>query len=90
LKSYHYGSNIFVTFFDLYFIGSVCLDGHLTDLSMASILFAATGLGDGCSAGVYQTNCKKHQQKCFFRKLMESNNNEFQIQEQISGGEKNG
>jgi hypothetical protein len=33
---------------------------------MASILFASTGLGDGCSAGIYQTNCKKHKQKFFF------------------------
>jgi len=40
-----------MTFFDLYFIGSVCLDDNLTDLSMASILFASTGLGDGFSNG---------------------------------------
>jgi len=38
LKSDRYRSNIFVTFFDLYFIGSVCLDDHLTDLSMAGIV----------------------------------------------------
>jgi len=65
LKSDRYRSNIFVTFF-FCFIGSVCLNDHPTDLSMATILFASTGLGDGCSAGVYQTNCKKHQQKFFF------------------------
>jgi len=33
---------------------------------MASTLFASTGFGDGCSAGVYQTNCKKYKQKFFF------------------------
>jgi len=32
----------FVIFFYLYFTGSVCLDDHLTDLSMASILLALT------------------------------------------------
>jgi len=66
LKSYRYSSNIFVTFLLLYFIGYVFFDDHLTDLSMATILFASTRLGDGCSAGGYQTNCKKHQQKFFF------------------------
>jgi hypothetical protein len=53
-------------FFDLYFIGSVCLDDHLTDLSMARFLFAATGLGDGCSAGGYQTNCKNIRKFLFY------------------------
>jgi hypothetical protein len=43
-----------VTFFDLCFIGSVGFDDHLTDLSLASILFASAGFGAGCSAGVYQ------------------------------------
>jgi hypothetical protein len=33
---------------------------------MASTLFASTGFGDGCSAGVTQTNGKKHKQKFFF------------------------
>ena len=66
MKSYRYSSNIFVTFFYLYFIGSVCLDDYLTDLSMASLLFASTGFGDGCSAGGYPTNCKKHKQKFFY------------------------
>jgi hypothetical protein len=32
---------------------------------MANILFASTGLGEGCSVGGYQTNCKKHKQKFF-------------------------
>jgi hypothetical protein len=66
LKNYRYRANIFVIFFYLYFTGSVCLDDHLTDLSMASILLALTGLGDGCSAGGFPTNCKKHQQKILF------------------------
>jgi hypothetical protein len=37
LTGYRYNSNIFVTTFDLCFIGSVGFDGHLTDSSLASI-----------------------------------------------------
>ena len=36
------------------------------DQKMASILFASARFGGGCSAGIYQTNCKKHEQKFFF------------------------
>jgi hypothetical protein len=54
LTSYRYSSNIFVTIFDLSFIGSVGFDDHLTDSSPARILFASHGFGAGCSAGVYQ------------------------------------
>ena len=41
----------FLIFFNLCFIGSVGLDDHLTDSSLASILFASAGLGGGWSAG---------------------------------------
>jgi hypothetical protein len=41
-----------LNFFNLCFIGSVGFDDHLTDSSLASILFASAGFGGGCSAGV--------------------------------------
>jgi hypothetical protein len=43
-----------LNFFNLCFIGSVGFDDHLTDSSLASILFASAGFVGGCSAGVYQ------------------------------------
>ena len=55
-----------MTIFYLCFSESVCLEGHLTDLSMASILSASTGCGNGFSGGIYQINHKKHKQKFFF------------------------
>jgi hypothetical protein len=53
-----------MVFFNLCFIGSVSFDDHLTDSSLASILFAYTsfGGGGGCFAGAYQQIvkiCKK-------------------------------
>jgi len=65
LTGYRYNSNIFVTIFDLCFIGSVGFDGHLTDSSLTSILFASAGLGAGCSAAVYQ-KIGNNKQKFFF------------------------
>jgi hypothetical protein len=54
LTSYRYTSNIFVTIFDLCFIGSVGFDDQLTDSSLARILSASVEIGAGCSTGVYQ------------------------------------
>ena len=46
---------IFKFFFNLYFIGSVGFDDHLTDSSLASILFASASFGGGgCSSSAYQ------------------------------------
>jgi hypothetical protein len=39
------------------------LDDHLTDSSLASILFASANLGGGCSAGVYHQIVKNMQKK---------------------------
>jgi hypothetical protein len=51
LHCYETGKN---KFFYLCFIGSVGFDSHLTDLSVASVLFASASFGGGCSAGAYQ------------------------------------
>jgi hypothetical protein len=56
---------IFKFFFNFCFIGSVGFDDHLTDSSLASILFASTGLGGGCSAGVYHQIVKNMQKKFY-------------------------
>jgi hypothetical protein len=53
----------FLIFFNLCFIGSVGFDDHLTDSSLASILFASASLGGGCSAGVYHQIVKNMQKK---------------------------
>jgi hypothetical protein len=47
------------------FFGSICLDGHLTDLSMAGTFFASTGFGGICCAGAYQQIVIKPKQKLF-------------------------
>ena len=52
-------------FFDLCFIGSVGFDDHLTNSSLASILFASADFGGDCSAGAYQ-QIVKNMQKFFF------------------------
>jgi hypothetical protein len=57
---------IFKIFFDLCFIGSVGFDDHLTDSSLASILFASASFGGGCSAGAYQQLVKNMQKKIYF------------------------
>ena len=58
---------IFKFFFNLCFIGSVGFDDHLTDKSLASILFASASFGGGgCSAGVYQ-QIVKNVQKNFMK-----------------------
>jgi hypothetical protein len=43
----------------------VGFDDHLTDSSLASILFASASFGGGCSAGAYQ-QIVKNMQKFFF------------------------
>jgi len=56
---------IFLIFFNLCFTGSVGFDDHLTDSSLASILFAAASVGGGCSAGAYQQIVKNMQKKFY-------------------------
>jgi hypothetical protein len=53
----------FLIFFYPCFIGSVGLDDHWTDSSLASILFASASLGGGWSAGPYQQIVKNMQKK---------------------------
>jgi hypothetical protein len=55
----------FLIFFNPCFIGSVGFDDHLTDSSLASILFASANLGGGCSAGVYHQIVKNMQKKIY-------------------------
>jgi len=43
----------------------VCFDDHLTDSSLASILFASASFGGGRSAGAYQ-QIVRNMQKFFF------------------------
>jgi hypothetical protein len=47
------------------FIGSVGFDDHLSDSSLATILFASASYGGGCSADAYQ-QIVKDKQKFFF------------------------
>jgi hypothetical protein len=55
----------FLIFFNPCFIGSVGLDDHWTDSSLASILFASASLGGGCSAGVHHQIVKNMQKKIY-------------------------
>jgi hypothetical protein len=47
--------------FNLCFIGPVGFDEHLTDSSLASILFASASFGGGWSASAYQQFVKNMQ-----------------------------
>jgi hypothetical protein len=62
-RGHLYWRPLIFKFFNLCFIGSVGFDDHLTDSSLASILFASTSLGGGCSAGEYQQIVKNMQKK---------------------------
>ena len=56
-----WGTLIFKFFFNLCFIGSIGFDDHLTESSLASVLFASASLGGGWSAGAYQQIVKNMQ-----------------------------
>ena len=57
------GDADFLIFFNLYFIGSIGFDDHLTDSSLASVLFVSASFGGGWSAGAYQQIVKNMQKK---------------------------
>jgi len=56
-----WGTLIFKFFFNLCFIGSIGFDDHLTDSSLASVLFVSASFGGGWSAGAYQQIVKNMQ-----------------------------